>query len=103
VHAASTGARLGPPPRSADPRQGWQHARTGRAVGRARERAERRGSAARPSSRHIQSSIAPAAKTPPSIAYSIRSPIRHATVGSRPPAGRGTSSPTWPRMKTPVP
>ena len=43
------------------------------------------GLSAIPSSRHIHSSIAPAANTPPSIAYSIRPSIRHATVGRRPP------------------
>ena len=46
------------------------------------------GSAATPSSRHSHSSIAPAANTPPSSAYSVRPAIVQATVGSRPPAGR---------------
>ena len=32
-----------------------------------------------------------------------RPSIRHATVGRRPPEGRGTSPPTWPSTNTPVP
>ena len=47
------------------------------------------GSAATPSSRQSHSSIAPAANTPPSSAYSMRPAIVQATVGSSPPAGRG--------------
>ena len=61
------------------------------------------GFSAIPSSRHIHSSIAPAANTPPSIAYSMRPSMRQATVGSSPPDGSGTWSPTWPSTKTPVP
>ena len=61
------------------------------------------GSSATPSSAHIHSSIAPAANTPPSIAYSMLPSMLQATVGSRPPAGCGTSSPTWARTNTPVP
>ena len=47
------------------------------------------GSAATPSSRQSHSSIAPAANTPPSSAYSVRPAIVQATVGSSPPAGLG--------------
>ena len=46
-----------------------------------------------PSWLHIHSSIAPAAKTPPSSAYSTLPSMLQATVGSRPPAGSGTLLP----------
>ena len=61
------------------------------------------GSSAIPSWLHIHSSIAPAAKTPPSSAYSTLPSILQATVGSSPPAGSGTPSPTCASTKTPVP
>ena len=78
-HGAPMPARPGstrtPPPSSAS------RASSARAAGRS----------ATPSSRHIHSSIAPAANTPPSIAYSTWPSTLQATVGSSPPAGRGTS------------
>ena len=70
------------------PASAGQDARAGGVVRLARELAERRRVLGDARARaHIHSSIAPAAKTPPSSAYSISPSMRQATVGSSPPGG----------------